>query len=106
MNKMIEEAAKEAILENNYFMADPNNPNFVDRGLEQMRACKWLINYVLSLPLTERLTEEEKEQMRFTHKAANKFMVSANNPYMAEVFKGQKCLLESIFGADFFKEET
>jgi hypothetical protein len=54
-------------------------------------------------PLSERLTAEEKEQIRFAHKAAKTF-AERTNPMSAEVFKGQYLLLESIFGADFFKE--
>lgn len=103
MTKTIEEAAKKAIIDNDFFMADPNHPEFVDRGLEQMRACKWVINHTFSLPLASRLTAEEKEQIMFAYKTAKTFAEHAN-PMSAEVFKGQYLLLESIFGADFFKE--
>lgn len=103
MSKTIEEAAKQAIIDNNYFMADPNHPDIVDRGLEQMRACKWVIGHIFSLPLASRLTAEEKEQIRFAHKTAKTF-AERTNPMSAEVFKGQYLLLESIFGKDFFKE--
>lgn len=104
MSKTIEEAAKQAIIDNNYFMAGPNHPDIVDRGLEQMRACKWVIGHIFSLPLASRLTAEEKEQIRFAHKTAKTF-AERTNPMSAEVFKGQYLLLESIFGKDFFKEE-
>lgn len=62
-------------------------------------------NTLMSFPLTDRLTAEEKEQIRFAHKAAKTF-AERTNPMSAEVFKGQYLLLESIFGSDFFKEEN
>lgn len=40
MTNTIEEAANKAIIDNEFFMADPDHPEFVERGLEQMRACK------------------------------------------------------------------
>lgn len=100
MNKTIEEAAKEAITDNNFFMADPNNPSFVDRGLEQMRACKWVINHIFSLPLAQRLTADEKERVRTYHKLARDGYRECN---CAD--KAVAKVLESIFGAEFFKEE-
>lgn len=61
------------------------------------------INHIMQLPLCDRLTAEEKEQIRFAHKAAKTF-AERTNPMSAEVFKGQYLLLESIFGSDFFKD--
>lgn len=99
MTKTIEEAAKQAIIDNNYIMADPNNPSFVDRGLEQMRACKWVINHIFSLPLASRLTAEEKERVRTYHKLARDGYWECGCADKAVVK-----VLESIFGSDFFKE--
>ena len=65
---------------------------------------KSVLTWLFAKPLAQRLTPEEKEQIRFAHKAAKTF-AERTNPMSAEVFKGQYLLLESIFGADFFKEE-
>ena len=99
MSKTIEEAAKKAIIDNNFFMADPNHPDFVDRGLEQMRACKWVIGHIFSLPLASRLTAEEKERVRICHKLAHDGYWECNCADKAVVK-----MLESIFGKGFFKE--
>lgn len=105
MTKTIEEAAKQAIIDNNYFMADPNNPSFVDRGLEQMRACKWVINHIFSLPLASRLTAEEKERVREEYSDNKCLIESASLSYVQrEVFQKINETLKIIFGADFFKE--
>jgi hypothetical protein len=97
MTMTIEEAAKQAIIDNDYFMADPNHPDFVDRGLEQMRACKWVINHIFSLPLAQRLTAEEKEQIKKLYCAAE----ASKSDYS----RGYSDAIKRIFGADFFKEE-
>lgn len=97
MTKTIEEAAKQAIIDNNYFMADPNHPDFVDRGLEQMRACKWVIGHIFSLPLSQRLTAEEKERV-------NKAYAYAITHIEFDENRAEVRLLHHIFGKDFFKE--
>ena len=99
MTKTIEEAAKKAITDNDFFMADPNHPEFVDRGLEQMRACKWVINHIFSLPLASRLTSEEKERVRKEY--ANTYPNDIDCGVENMLIQG---VLERIFGADFFKE--
>ena len=99
MSKTIEEAAKQAIIDNNYFMADPNHPDIVDRGLEQMRACKWVIGHIFSLPLASRLTAEEKERMRKEY--ANTYPLDPDCGVANILIQG---VLERIFGKDFFKE--
>lgn len=105
MSKTIEEAAKQAIIDNNYFMADPNHPEFVDRGLEQMRACKWVINHIFSLPLASRMTAEEKERVRRIYEADKRLCEEAKDSVFrwSEIYKGRYKLLESIFGKDFFQ---
>lgn len=117
MTNTIEEAASRAILDNDFFMADPNNPSFVDRGLEQMRACKWVINYIFSLPLASRLTAEEKERVRKMYKDELEFSSfyqrksnsccnwQSKMDYEAslDIANSRANMLESIFGKDFFK---
>lgn len=102
MTKTIEETASEAIIDNNFFIADPNHPEFVDRGLEQMRACKWVINHIFSLPLAQRLTAEEKERVRKEYWQAAKDWIGIGD---ARGYCRTCIALEEVFGADFFKEE-
>ena len=61
-------------------------------------------NAFMSLPLVERMNEEEKENIRFAHKTAKAFAMR-NAGIKAETFKSHCLLLESIFGKVFFKEE-
>lgn len=107
MSKTIEEAAEKAIIDNDFFMADPKHPDFVDRGLEQMRACKWVINHIFSLPIASRLTAEEKERVRKMYK---RMELDAQHSDSYDCIPSSDMedaieALESIFGADFFKEE-
>lgn len=104
MTQTIEEAAKKAIIDNDFFMADPNHPEFVDRGIEQMRACKWVINHIFSLPLASRLTAEEKERVKALHYHLNSVLAYCH-PCADKIVEATMHDLESIFGADFFKEE-
>lgn len=104
MTKTIEEAAKQAIIDNNFFMADPNHPEFVDRGLEQMRACKWAINHIFSLPLAQRLTAEEKERARKAYKAMSDYGKNKGVECASCANYAARVCMERIFGADFFKE--
>lgn len=116
MTKTIEEAAKQAIIDNNFFMADPNHPEFVDRGLEQMRACKWVINHIFSLPLASRLTSEEKERVRANYADAKDIhlrcvgtmsknhIADLHNEYNKGLNMGIMIVLKHLFGSDFFKE--
>lgn len=117
MNKTIEEAAREAVMKE-YLCekcAWKENCDFCGGQNTAFDCCecpadsyedgfKVGANYVYGLPLSQRLTAEEKEQIRFVHKTAKTF-AERTNPMSAEVFKGQYLLLESIFGANLFKEE-
>lgn len=94
-------AASRAITDNNFFMADPNNPHFVDRGLEQMNACKWVISHIFSLPLAQRLTDAEEEMVRTKYNAAKIAATECDSPECAEFMD----MLENLFGKDFFKED-
>lgn len=108
MTKTIEETANKAIIDNDFFMADPNHPEFVDRGLEQMRACKWVINHIFSLPLAQRLTAEEKKRVRKMYVECELIEMddSPNLPADRITEATAKIqVLESIFGSNFFKEE-
>lgn len=98
MSNTIEEAANQAIIDNDFFMADPAHPDFVDRGLEQMKACKWVIDHIFSLPLAQRLTAEEKERI-------NKAYAYAITHIEFDENRAEVRLLHRIFGKDFFKED-
>ncbi len=97
--KTIEEMAQQAINDNNYFMSDPSNPEIVDRGLEQMRACKLVINHIFSLPLADRLTDKEREKV--------KAFYNGNTFGELDFIELISCrrVLESIFGSDLFGKE-
>lgn len=97
MTKTIEEAASEYYL-NEVINGDTcdDKDGWTDCFVSGAKA-------LMQLPLASRLIAEEKEQIRFAHKMAKDFAERVN-PMSAEVFKAQYMLLESIFGADFFKE--
>lgn len=99
MSKTIEEAANEyaANWEAKHRIHNPELYGLI------VDAYKASAERIMSLPLSSRLTAEEKEQIRFAHKMAKDFAERVN-PMSAEVFKAQYMLLESIFGTDFFKE--
>lgn len=60
-------------------------------------------NDILSLPLCERLTEEEKEKIRAKYAHGQKMQSSKSAP--ASCSGSCMCAtLEQIFGSDFFKE--
>jgi hypothetical protein len=99
MTKTIKEAAKE-------YSADANvtSENFCAEDITD--AFENGANYIMSLPLASRLTAEEKERVRRIH-MEYKWLYAKHKDSVfrwAEVYKGKYELLESIFGADFFKE--
>lgn len=61
---------------------------------------------VMRLPLSERLTDVERESIVFAYKASVRLIAETTNPYMAEVFKGQQQLLISIFVSDLFNDKN
>lgn len=67
-----------------------------DRGVE----------HVMSQPLASRMTPEEKERVKRIHMEYKRLYAKHKDSVFrwAEVYKGKYELLESIFGADFFKE--
>lgn len=100
LRRAIEDAAKKAIIDNDFVMADPNHPDFVDRGLEQMSACKWVIGHIFSLPLASRMTEEEKERVRKEY--ANTYPNDIDKGVTNMAIEG---VLERIFGKELFKND-
>lgn len=62
-------------------------------------------NHIMSLPLADRMTDEERELIKFAYGASKKLSEATANPNIVEVFKGQYFLLESIFGKSMFTEE-
>lgn len=62
-------------------------------------------NAIMSIPLSERLNEKEKRSIRYAYIAAKTAMIQGSEISII-VFKSWCELLESIFGKDFFKEES
>lgn len=71
-----------------------------------MCVCSDFANEFLAQPLSSRLTAEEKERVRRIHMEYKLLYAKHKDSVFrwAEVYKGKYELLESIFGADFFKE--
>lgn len=94
MNKTIEEAIKDGwnICDK---AADMGSFDFYNTGFLNGVA------HLRSLPLSDRLTAEEKERVRTKYNAAKIGATEFDSPECAYMLD----LLEDIFGADFFKEE-
>lgn len=78
----------------------------INTARDLMCVCSDFANGFLALPLAQRMTAEEKERVRRIHMEF-KYLYAKHKDSVfkfAEVYKGQYELLESIFGADFFKE--
>lgn len=62
-------------------------------------------DWLMQQPLSERLSEAERESIAFAYKASVRLIqeTEITNPNLAEVFKGQQQMLIAIFGADLFK---
>lgn len=102
MTKTIEEAANEYAA-NWEAKHNIHNPELYGLIVDAYKASA---ERIMSLPLASRLTAEEKERVRRIH-MEYKWLYAKNKDSVfrwAEVYKGKYELLESIFGADFFKE--
>lgn len=111
MSKTIEEAARE--YDSN---ASITSENFYPEAVSDAFGSG--AEYIMSLPLHDRLTAEEKERVRkmyndeaefalFYQKKANScFNQQCKRDYEAsrDIAKGRAIILKRIFGADFFKE--
>ena len=64
-------------------------------------------DHILSLPLSQRLTDEERERVRRIYKELKRLCVEHRDSVFrwVEVYKGKYELLESIFGKELFGEE-
>lgn len=66
---------------------------------------KSVLSWLFAKPLASRMTAEEKERVREEHSDNKCLIESASLSYVQrEVFQKINETLESIFGADFFKE--
>ncbi len=65
---------------------------------------KDVLTWLFSKPLSDRLTDEEKRLVRYAYKMSRD-SIKDTSDLGNVVFKSQCELLESIFGAEFFKEE-
>ena len=121
MSKTIEEAAREYA--NNAYYPAPDY-GWYESDDEQMKEClsnafKTGANHVYGLPLTSRMTEEEKERVRkiytdelemaqhFHVKAKASNDVSCRQHYfgLREPYISLMKLLERIFGKEMFEKE-
>lgn len=102
MTKTIEEAANEYAA-NWAAKHNIHNPELYDLIVDAYKASA---ERIMSLPLAQRLTAEEKERVRRIHMEYKRLYAKHKDSVFrwAEVYKGKYELLESIFGADFFKE--
>ena len=64
-------------------------------------------DHILSLPLSQRLTDEERERVRRIYKELKRLCAEHRDSVFrwVEVYKGKYELLESIFGKELFGEE-
>lgn len=67
---------------------------------------KSVLSWLFGKPLASRLTAPEKEMIRRIYEADKHLCEEAKDSVFrwSEIYKGRYKLLESIFGADFFKE--
>lgn len=94
MTKTIEEAARE------FMQSAPIeaiSPYYEEDMIEMFKGG---VEYALSLPLSSRLTAEEKERIRKEY--ANTYPLDPDCGVANILIQG---VLERIFGKDFFKEE-
>lgn len=99
MNKAIEEAARE-------FMEtapiEAVSPYYEEDMIEMFRGGT---AHLLSLPLSQRLTDEERERVRDAYNEAVEIRKNADPMGSRFAFwDARKELLESIFGKEFFRE--
>lgn len=104
MTKTIEEAANK-YADNAYYPAP--DYGWYESDDEQMKEVladtfKTGADYLMSLPLASRLTAEEKERVRKEYWQAARDWIGIGD---ARGYCRTCIALESIFGADFFKEE-
>lgn len=97
MSKTIEEAAKEYYL-NEVINGDTcdDKDGWTDCFVSGAKA-------LMQLPLSSRLTAEEKERVRKMYKELSECI--ENRTADVEYLKGKRCQLVIIFGSNFFKEE-
>ena len=105
MTKTIEEAANE-YADNAYYPAP--DYGWYESDDEQMKECladtfKAGANYVYGLPLASRLTAEEKERVKALQYHLNSVLAYCH-PSADKIVETTMRDLESIFGADLFKE--
>lgn len=95
----LNKAAKQDAI--NTVIGDPYERGNYEMGFES--GAEWLMGQ----PLSERLTDAEREDIVFAYKASVRLIqkTEITNPNLAEVFKGQQLLLSSIFGKDLFREK-
>ena len=103
MSKTIEEAAKQFTDE---LFAGDDLTDF-DTQTEKNDAyvmCMAFGNHLMSLPLSERLTDEERERVRKEYKKAYSESFEPTNCLDRQYARGRYQVLREIFGKEFFVE--
>lgn len=117
MSKTIEEAAKEAVRKE-YFCESCAYKDDCDLcgGENTAFDCcecpaesyedgfKDGASHVMSLPLSSRLTDEEKQNIKRCYKTTYDAFKVETHPFVASSYMNRLSLLESIFGPELFKE--
>lgn len=98
MNKAIEDSIHSDFIRENRGVIGNDAPLVRD-------VVEYVTERIMSIPLSERLNEKEKRSIRYAYIAAKTAMIQGSEISII-VFKSWCELLESIFGKDFFKEES
>lgn len=101
MTKTIEEAVQSIAKD---FIAE--HKSHINNDAPLTHECvQYAVERIFAIPLSSRLTAEEKERVREEYSDNKCLIESASLSYVQrEVFQKINETLESIFGADFFKE--
>lgn len=106
MEKTIEEAARAYADENAWYPGETHYEHDM-RDMEESfaDAFKAGANYVYKLPLRDRLTDEEREKVMAAYSDAKHKLDWAQSEVLMGAATVSIKMLESIFGAEMFKEE-
>lgn len=104
MTKTIEEAARDFVA--NYYELEEYGDEVSDIEIDNSEECFiGGANYILSLPLSQRLTDEERERVRKLYDNAMEVFCDTRDIEAKEYAMCQLNTLEEIFGKGFFKND-
>lgn len=106
MSKTIEEAAREYANENMWYPGETSYESDIIAMEDSFAdAFKAGASHVLSLPLSQRLTDEERERARKLYDNAMEVFCDTRDIEAKEYAMCQLNTLEEIFGKGFFKND-